>query len=89
MIVSADLNDDRGVNAGKAYTFQNREGTWVEAAKFTASDGRAGDEFGVSLALAGDIAVFGAIGSDAHGEGSGAAYVFERRDGHVDASGRD
>jgi hypothetical protein len=81
MLVTADLNDDRGNNAGKAYAFQNREGTWVEVAKITASDGMAGDEFGVSLVLTGGTGVFGAAGSDARGDDSGAAYVFERRDG--------
>ena len=79
MVLSADLNDDRGSNAGKAYAFQNRGGVWGEVARLTASDGAAGDEFGISLALKGGIAVFGAVGSG--GDGSGAAYVFERRDG--------
>ena len=81
MLVSADLNDDRGDNAGKAYAFENRRGAWVEVAKITASDGMAGDEFGISLALNGSTAVFGAVGSNARGDDSGAAYVFERRDG--------
>ena len=79
MIVSADLNDDLGEQAGKAYAFQNRAGTWIEVAKLMASDGTAGDEFGLSLALKGDTAVFGASGSDALADGSGAAYVFARR----------
>jgi hypothetical protein len=81
MVVSADLNDDRGANAGKAYAFQHRDGRWVEVAKLTASDGTAGDEFGLSLALKGDVAVFGAIGADGQRDDAGAAYVFERRDG--------
>jgi len=79
MVVSADLNDDRGSNAGKAYAFESRAGVWTEVATLAAKDGTAGDEFGVSLALTGDTAVFGAIGSDSRGEDSGAAYVFERR----------
>ena len=79
MVLSADLNDDRGSNAGKAYAFQKRGGVWDEVARLTASDGAAGDEFGISLALKGGTAVFGALGSG--GDGSGAAYVFERRDG--------
>ncbi len=81
MLVTADLNDDRGSNAGKAYAFEQQRGAWVEAAKITASDGMAGDEFGISLALKGTTAVFGAVGSNARGDDSGAAYVFERRDG--------
>ena len=81
ILVTADLNDDRGSNAGKAYAFQNRRGAWVEVAKITASDGMTGDEFGISLALKGGTAVFGAAGSNARGDDSGAAYLFERRDG--------
>jgi hypothetical protein len=81
MVVSADLNDDRGSNAGKAYAFENRHGAWVEIATLGPKDGTAGDEFGLSLALAGDTAVFGAIGSDSRGEDSGAAYVFQRQQG--------
>ncbi len=65
----------------KAYAFQNRRGQWVEVAKMTAGDGMAGDEFGISLAVIGNTAVFGASGSDARGNESGAAYVFERRAG--------
>ena len=53
----------------------------MEVAKLTASDGSAADEFGLSLGLQGDIAVFGASGSDSRGDASGAAYVFEQRDG--------
>jgi hypothetical protein len=81
MIVSADLNDDRGNAAGKAYAFENRGGMWTEVADISATDGAAGDEFGVSLALSGETAIFGALGADSHGDDSGAAYVFERRDG--------
>ena len=81
MLVTADLNDDRGPNAGKAYAIENRNGTWVEVATILPSDGNGGDEFGVSVALANETAVFGAAGSRARGAGSGAAYVFERQDG--------
>ncbi len=80
MVISADLNNDRGFNAGKAYAFERREGKWIEAASLTAEDGAERDEFGVSLALSGDTAVFGAA--------SGAAYVFERREGRWAQSAR-
>jgi hypothetical protein len=76
MVVSADLNDDRGDASGKAYAFENRGGIWTEVSKFTASDAAAGYEFGLSLVLSGNIAVFGAIGANGK---MGAAYVFERQ----------
>jgi len=79
MVVSADLNDDRGNAAGKAYAFEKRGARWTEVATITASDAAAGDEFGFSLVLRGGNAVFGALGADGHAHKSGAAYVFERR----------
>lgn len=79
MMVSADLNDDRGEQAGKAYAFEARGGVWTEVAQIAASDGAAGDEFGISLALRAGTAVFGAIGDDGAGDNSGSAYVFERQ----------
>jgi FG-GAP repeat protein len=88
MIVSADLNDDRGTNAGKAYFLERRGGAWVETAKVTAPNGTEGDEFGISLALAGSTAVFGAVGDASAGVDTGAAYVFERGDGKWTQMGR-
>ena len=79
MMVSADLNDDRGDQAGKAYAFEARGGVWTEVAQIVASDGAAGDDFGISLALRSGTAVFGAIGDDGPGNNSGSAYVFERQ----------
>jgi FG-GAP repeat len=82
LIVSADLNDDRGRSAGKAYVYQRqRPGTWAEAAILHASDGAAGDELGITLALNGRTAVFAAMGRDGSVADSGAAYVFEEEDG--------
>ena len=80
MVVSADLNDDLGSAAGKAYAFELRAGAWVEVGELLASDGVEGDELGISLALQSGTSVFGALGSDINGRESGAAYVFERGD---------
>ena len=80
MLVTADLNDDRGSNAGKAYAFQNRRGAWVEVAKITASDGMTGDEFGNSLALKGSR-LCSALPVPTLEVTIGRGYLFERRDG--------
>lgn len=61
--------------AGGAYVFIRSGQTWSQQATFQASDGAPGDFFGLSVAIAGDTAVVGAIGHDA---GAGAAYVFGR-----------
>ena len=46
----------------------------------TASDGLAGDQFGVSVAVDGNTAVVGAFRDDDNGTDSGSAYVFTRDD---------
>ena len=50
----------------------------LENTKLTASDGAASDQFGFSVAIAGDTMVVGARMDDVNGLGSGSAYVFTR-----------
>ncbi|MEA1966066.1 MAG: FG-GAP repeat protein, partial [Euryarchaeota archaeon] len=58
-VVGAREDDDAGSASGSAYIFK-RDGTvWTEQAKITASDGAAGDLFGMSVAISGDYAVVG------------------------------
>jgi hypothetical protein len=78
VVIGADLNDARGVDSGAAYVFTRSGVTWSQQAKLTATDGAAGDLFGYSVALAGDIAVIGANMADDKDLNSGAAYVFTR-----------
>jgi hypothetical protein len=61
-------------HAGAAYVFR-RDGTrWRQQARLTASDGAAGDQFGLSVALSGGTAMVGAPFNTR----AGAAYVFVR-----------
>jgi hypothetical protein len=48
-----------------------------ETAKLLASDANAGDSFGISIAIDGNIAVVGAYLNDSNGPNCGAAYVYE------------
>ncbi|MCP4687082.1 MAG: hypothetical protein GY859_03470, partial [Desulfobacterales bacterium] len=52
-----------------------------QIAKLTASDAAAGDEYGISVAISGDIAVAGAWKDDDNAPGSGSVYIFERESG--------
>jgi hypothetical protein len=77
------------VNAGAAYLFQRvpsekgingkdvRESFWMntEQGRIAPPDVEARDEFGYSIALAGDTAVIGAIGVDGVGNGGGSVFV--------------
>ena len=70
----------RHSEAGAAYVFTLRRGTWSRTAELTASNAAPGDEFGRSVALSarGSTALAGA--SVRHSE-TGAAYVFTLRRG--------
>jgi hypothetical protein len=74
-------NDDVGTKAdqGSAYVFTRAGAVWTQQAQLIASDGAAGDEFGVNLAVSGDTALVGARRDDVGGKmNQGSAYVFTR-----------
>ncbi len=66
----------RHSGTGAVYVFVPGGTTWRQQAELRAGDGAAGDQFGFSVALGGDIALVGAPDRKA---GIGAAYVFERQ----------
>ena len=89
-IVAARFEDAEGTNAGAAYVYQRDQGganTWGEVTKLIASDAEAGDYFGTSVAVDGDIAIVGARFESAGGFQAGAAYVFQRDQGGANAWG--
>jgi len=76
--------DPNGTAAGSAYVFSRGDGTWIEGAKLSASDGDSDDLFGGSVAMAGDgsTALLGApVDEEPNGDLAGSAYVFSRADG--------
>lgn len=80
LIVGADLNEEKGHNAGAVYVFVRSENEWIQQAKLTADDGASGDIFGVRVALDGDTALISARRDDDEkmGVDAGSAYVFTR-----------
>ena len=82
--------DDSSSNAGAAYLFQRRGADWDQAAYVKASNTDAGDLFGRSLALDGDLFAVGATGEDSAANringnqldnsagAAGAVYAFAR-----------
>ena len=82
VMVGAFGDDDIHFTEGAAYVFSKPSNTgWTDAtqtAKLTASDGAAGDHFGVSVAVNGDTVVVGAHGDDYNSKNGGAAYVFTK-----------
>ncbi len=80
VVIGADLNEEKGFNAGAAYVFTRSGNTWSQQAKLTASDGAEGDIFGVRVALDGNTALISARrdDDDTMGVDSGSAYIFTR-----------
>ena len=76
IVAGAWDEDAGGSNAGAVYLFERSGGVWNET-KLVASDAAAGDLFGYSVAMAGDIAVVGARNDDDFGSSSGSAYIFD------------
>ncbi len=73
------LRDDcaAGVDCGSAYVYRFNGSTWLEEQKLTASDAAAGDSFGCSVSVSGDVAVVGAEGDACTaGPDCGSAYVY-------------
>ncbi len=77
-IVGAFRDDDKGTNSGSAYMFERIGATWTQQVKLTATDGAAGDNFGIPVSISGDTAIVGAHFDDDKGTNSGSSYVFER-----------
>lgn len=74
-VVGAYQSDARGADSGAAYVFDATTGAQVR--KLTANDGTAGDYFGVTAAIDGTTAVFGAYLDN----NRGSAYVFNTATG--------
>jgi hypothetical protein len=74
------LRNGKG-SLGEAYVFVKPAGGWAdetEAAKLTASDGVAFDNFGIAVGVSGDTVVAGAPKVAASPQGQGAVYVFRK-----------
>jgi hypothetical protein len=63
--------------AGAAYVYRYADGAWVQAARVTAPQPRAYDNFGNAVAIEADRVVVGAHFDDDNGRNSGTVYVFE------------
>lgn len=77
--------DNKAGDAGAAYVFQRKEGTWIQVAYLKGSNTEAGDRFGCSVAVSRDTVLVGAQFEDSSakagpsandGSDEGAVYVF-------------
>jgi FG-GAP repeat len=78
ILVGSLSNNAKGNDSGAAYVFRKIGNAWLQEAKLTASDGSAGDWFGLGIDIDGHRALIGAHKDDATSTDTGSAYVFER-----------
>lgn len=76
LVVGAPLNDVNGNGSGSACLFSRDGGIWTQQDALIPSDGGAGNFFGLSLSVSGDVALVGAPYDDDNGSVSGSAYAF-------------
>lgn len=90
VIVGSDGEDGAGTDRGAAYVFVKDQGgvdNWGQVAKIVSPDPHDGDRFGYSVSLSGDFTVAGVPKEDAGGTDRGAAYMFARDLGGLEAWG--
>ncbi|MEE9129904.1 MAG: FG-GAP repeat protein [Phycisphaerales bacterium] len=84
-IVGAKFNDDGGTDSGSAYIFEQDSVdplVWNQVTILTAEDDEAGDRFGRSVAISGNVVVVGAVWDDHGGfTDAGSAYIFRFSNG--------
>ncbi len=79
VVVGAEHENTGGSQAGAVYVFERNAGGingWGEEKKLMPSDAQAGNYFGNSVAVAGDVIVVGAPYEDGSGYSAGAVYIF-------------
>jgi len=77
-IAGSLYNNADAVDSGAAYIFKRNGTNWLESVKLTASNAKASDYFGSSVALSENHAIVGATSTDENGSNSGSAYIFQR-----------
>lgn len=70
-----------GNQDGSAYVFVRDMGVWTQQAKLSSSTGQSFDDFGIRVALDGDLALVAAHVDDDNGVDSGSVYAFSRNNG--------
>lgn len=78
--VGAVWENDNGEKSGAVYAYRFDGSEWNEEAKLLAADGAAGDWFGSSVSISGDVLLVGASWEDNDATDAGSAYVY-RHDG--------
>ena len=76
VVAGAYGHGENGAVSGAAYVYRFNGSEWLQEMELLASDGAAGDQFGTSVAIEGDVVVVGAPFEDENGIDAGAAYAY-------------
>ncbi len=78
-IVGAPGDSENGELAGAVFAYHRQpDGSWLQEAKLTPSDGATDDLFGFSVDILDNLVIIGAYRDNDNGADSGSAYVFRR-----------
>jgi hypothetical protein len=77
-VIGAPADNDNGSMSGSAYVFRRNGDEWVEDTKLIPSDAAAGDHFGISADICGDVIAIGASWKADNGTKSGAVYIYRK-----------
>ncbi|MBL9117694.1 MAG: FG-GAP repeat protein [Verrucomicrobiaceae bacterium] len=75
LLVGEPGNSSKAAGAGAVNVYEPKSGKLLR--QIFATDAESGDQFGISVALSGNLAVVGAYFEDSLGAQAGAAYVFD------------
>ncbi|CAL1155957.1 unnamed protein product [Cladocopium goreaui] len=82
--VLGDNGDNvRGPGSGSVILYTWNGSAWSKPSKLVAKETRAGDRFGCSVGMSGDMAIIGAFGHTNKWKGDGAAYIFKQKGGNL------
>lgn len=90
LVVTADGEDGSGTNEGAAYVFGKDQGgadNWGQVRKLVAGEPADDNRFGYAACLQGDLILVGCPFEDEEGSNRGAAYLFSRDLGGLEAWG--
>jgi len=87
MVIGSYFDDDAGIDSGSAYIFIRTAGVWTQHVKLTAADAAAGDEYGISASINGNIVIIGARRDDDTGTNSGSAYLYSTNNSDCQVNG--
>ncbi|MDA8745962.1 pre-peptidase C-terminal domain-containing protein [Rubripirellula amarantea] len=77
IVAGSPWADDGGNRSGRAYAFENIAGTWTQTRVLTNDEVTTADQYGIAVAVDGDVAVIGSWLDNRPDNNSGGAYAFD------------